>query len=111
MASRRLKLPDELVGGQWQRLSGTRRLSEISAKALEIRRGERARIALYLARQRKFTNEAAYLFRKLGAFWGTNNVDHQGDASATRRRWRAWRTPGAYGAQTNFYNDIRNSSR
>jgi formate dehydrogenase major subunit len=25
----------------------------------------------------KFTNEGAYLFYKLGAFWGTNNTDHQ----------------------------------
>ena len=33
--------------------------------------------SVYLLGSAKFTNEAAYLFRKFAAFWGTNNVDHQ----------------------------------
>jgi formate dehydrogenase major subunit len=56
----------------------------------------------------KFTNEASYLFRKLGAYWGTNTVDHQARICHSTTVAGIANTWG-YGAQTNSYNDIRNS--
>ena len=56
----------------------------------------------------KFTNEGAYLFRKLGAFWGTNSVDHQARICHSTTVAGVANTWG-YGAQTNSYNDLRNS--
>ena len=73
---RRLKYPLKLVDGQWQRLSWEQAINEIGDKMLEIREDSGAD-AMYLLGSAKFTNEGAYLFRKFGAFWGTNSVDHQ----------------------------------
>ncbi len=56
----------------------------------------------------KFSNEGAYLFRKFAAFWGTNNVDHQARICHSTTVAGVANTWG-YGAQTNSYNDIRNS--
>src|SRR3546814_11638303 len=33
--------------------------------------------SVYWMGSAKFSNEGTYLFRKLAAFWGTNNQDHQ----------------------------------
>ena len=54
------------------------------------------------------TNEGAYLFRKLGAFWGTNNTDHQARICHSTTVTGVANTWG-YGAMTNSYNDIRNA--
>ena len=56
----------------------------------------------------KFSNEGAYLFRKFAAFWGTNSVDHQARICHSTTVAGVANTWG-YGAQTNSYNDIRNS--
>ena len=56
----------------------------------------------------KFTNEASYLFRKFGAYWGTNTVDHQARICHSTTVAGVANTWG-YGAMTNSYNDIRNS--
>ena len=56
----------------------------------------------------KFSNEGAYLFRKFAAFWGTNNIDHQARICHSTTVAGVANTWG-YGAQTNSYNDIRNS--
>ncbi|MFN7903139.1 MAG: molybdopterin-dependent oxidoreductase, partial [bacterium] len=56
----------------------------------------------------KFSNEGAYLFRKFAAFWGSNNVDHQARICHSTTVAGVANTWG-YGAQTNSYNDIRNS--
>jgi formate dehydrogenase major subunit len=56
----------------------------------------------------KFSNEGSYLFRKLAAFWGTNNVDHQARICHSTTVVGVANTRG-YGAMTNSYNDIRNS--
>ncbi len=50
--------------------------SEIGDKLIDIRKKSGADSVYWLG-SAKFTNEAAYLFRKMAAFWGTNNVDHQ----------------------------------
>jgi formate dehydrogenase major subunit len=54
------------------------------------------------------TDEGAYLFRKLGAYWGTNNTDHQARICHSTTVTGVANTWG-YGAMTNSYNDIRNS--
>ncbi len=54
------------------------------------------------------TNEGSYLFRKFGAFWGTNNTDHQARICHSTTVTGVANTWG-YGAMTNSFNDIRNS--
>jgi anaerobic selenocysteine-containing dehydrogenase len=88
-----VKYPLKLVGGEWRRITWDVALDEISAKLQELRQAS-GPDSVYWLGSAKFTNEAAYLFRKLGAFWGTNNATTR-RASATRPRSRASRTPGA----------------
>ena len=52
--------------------------------------------------------KAAYLNRKLAAFWGTNNSDHQARICHSTTVTGVANTWG-YGAMTNSYNDIRNA--
>jgi len=104
---RRLKYPMKKVGGEWQRISWEQALDEVSAKMLEIRENSGAD-SVYLLGSAKFSNEGAYLFRKFAAFWGTNNVDHQARICHSTTVAGVANTWG-YGAQTNSYNDIRNS--
>src|SRR3546814_16816557 len=66
----------KLVGGKWQRVSWDQAINEIGDQLLRIR-GQAGADSVYWLGSAKFTNEAAYLLRKFGAFWGTNNVDHQ----------------------------------
>src|SRR3546814_2324440 len=54
---------DEAIGG-------------IGDKLMEIREKSGPE-AVYWMGSAKFSNEGTYLFRKLAAFWGTNNQDHQ----------------------------------
>ncbi|RYJ00660.1 MAG: formate dehydrogenase, partial [Acetobacteraceae bacterium] len=104
---RRLKYPMKLVGGQWQRIGWDTAISEISAKLLDLRQKAGPDSVFWLG-SAKFTNEAAYLYRKLGAFWGTNSVDHQARICHSTTVAGVANTWG-YGAQTNSYNDIRNA--
>jgi formate dehydrogenase major subunit len=107
LGGRRMRFPMKLVNGEWQRLSWDQAMGEISAKLLEIRERSGPDSVFWLG-SAKFTNEAAYLFRKLGAFWGTNNVDHQARICHSTTVAGVANTWG-YGAQTNSYNDIRNA--
>jgi formate dehydrogenase major subunit len=104
---RRLKYPLKLEGGEWKRLSWDQALDEIAAKMLDIRQRHTPE-AVYWLGSAKFTNEAAYLFRKMGAYWGTNTVDHQARICHSTTVAGVANTWG-YGAQTNSYNDIRNA--
>jgi formate dehydrogenase major subunit len=104
---RRLKYPLKLVAGQWTRVSWDQAIDEIGAKLLDIRQKSGADSAYWLG-SAKFTNEAAYLLRKMAAFWGTNNVDHQARICHSTTVAGVANTWG-YGAQTNSYNDIRNA--
>ncbi len=104
---RRLKYPMKKVGGEWQRISWDQAIEEIGDKMLEIRENSGAD-SVYLLGSAKFSNEGAYLFRKFAAFWGTNNVDHQARICHSTTVAGVANTWG-YGAQTNSYNDIRNS--
>jgi hypothetical protein len=104
---RRLKYPMKLVNGEWTRVSWDVAINEITAKMGDIRQKSGAD-SVYLLGSAKFSNEGAYLFRKFAAFWGTNSVDHQARICHSTTVAGVANTWG-YGAQTNSYNDIRNS--
>src|SRR5215210_1199686 len=105
--ARRLKYPMKLVGGEWQRISWDQAVNEIGDQLLATREKHGADSVFWLG-SAKFTNEAAYLFRKLGALWGTNSVDHQARICHSTTVAGVANTWG-YGAQTTSYNDLRNS--
>src|SRR6476646_6912673 len=106
-SERRLKYPMKLVNGQWQRISWDTAINEIGDKLSDIREKSGADSVYWLG-SAKFTNEASYLFRKFGAFWVTNSVDHQARICHSTTVAGVANTWG-YGAQTNSYNDIRNA--
>jgi formate dehydrogenase major subunit len=104
---RRLKYPLKLVGGQWTRISWDQAIDEIGDKLTAIRE-KSSPDSVYWLGSAKFTNEGSYLFRKLGAFWGTNNTDHQARICHSTTVTGVANTWG-YGAMTNSFNDIRNA--
>jgi formate dehydrogenase major subunit len=107
LSERRLRYPVKLVNGQWTRISWETAIDEIGDKLLEIRQ-KSGPDSVYWLGSAKFTNEAAYLNRKLAAFWGTNNSDHQARICHSTTVTGVANTWG-YGAMTNSYNDIRNA--
>jgi formate dehydrogenase major subunit len=107
LSDRRLRYPQKLLDGQWKRLSWDQAIDEIGDKLLEIRQ-KAGPDSVYWLGSAKFTNEAAYLNRKLAAFWGTNNSDHQARICHSTTVTGVANTWG-YGAMTNSYNDIRNA--
>ena len=104
---RRLKYPMKLVNAQWTRISWDQAVNEIGDKLTEIR-GQSGADSVYWLGSAKMTNEGAYLFRKLGAFWGTNNTDHQARICHSTTVMGVANTWG-YGAMTNNFTDIRNA--
>jgi formate dehydrogenase major subunit len=106
-SDRKLRYPLKLIDGQWTRVSWDEAIDEIGDKLMEIREAS-GPDSTYWMGSAKFSNEGAYLFRKLAAFWGTNNQDHQArichstTVSGVANTW-------GYGAMTNSFNDIRNS--
>jgi formate dehydrogenase major subunit len=104
---RRLKYPMKMANGQWTRVSWDQAIGEIGDKILEIRTNS-GPDSIYWLGSAKMTNEASYLFRKFGAFWGTNNTDHQARICHSTTVTGVANTWG-YGAMTNSYNDIRNA--
>jgi formate dehydrogenase major subunit len=106
-SDRRLRYPVKLVNGQWTRVSWDQAIDEIGDKLMEVRQ-KSGPDSVYWLGSAKFTNEAAYLNRKLAAFWGTNNSDHQARICHSTTVAGVANTWG-YGAMTNSYNDIRNA--
>jgi formate dehydrogenase major subunit len=104
---RRLRYPMKMVAGQWQRISWDTAIDEIGNKLMAIREKSGPESVYWLG-SAKFTNEASYLNRKLAAFWGTNNSDHQARICHSTTVAGVANTWG-YGAMTNSYNDIRNA--
>jgi len=104
---RRLKYPMKKVNGQWTRISWDQAISEIGDKLMAIRE-KSGPDSVYWLGSARFNNESAYLYRKLAAFWGTNNVDHQARICHSTTVTGVANTWG-YGAMTNSYNDIRNA--
>ncbi|MGG5819560.1 formate dehydrogenase subunit alpha [Falsiroseomonas sp. HW251] len=107
LGGRRLRYPMKLVDGEWRRLSWDQAMGEIADKLKDIRERSTPESVFWLG-SAKFTNEAAYLFRKFAAYWGTNNCDHQARICHSTTVAGVANTWG-YGAQTNSYNDIRNA--
>jgi len=106
-SDRKLKYPLKLVNGQWTRVSWDTAIDEIGNKLMDIR-GKSGADSVYWLGSAKMTNEGSYWFRKLGAFWGTNNTDHQARICHSTTVTGVANTWG-YGAMTNSYNDIRNA--
>ena len=106
-SDRRLRYPMKLVNGEWTRIGWEQAINEIGDKLTEIR-AKSGSDAVYWLGSAKFSNEGAYLNRKLAAFWGSNNVDHQARICHSTTVAGVANTWG-YGAMTNSYNDIRNS--
>jgi formate dehydrogenase major subunit len=104
---RRLRYPMKLMNGKWNRISWIQAIDEIGDKLMEVRQKSGPESVYWLG-SAKFTNEAAYLNRKLAAFWGTNNSDHQARICHSTTVAGVANTWG-YGAMTNSYNDIRNA--
>jgi formate dehydrogenase major subunit len=104
---RRLKYPTKLVDGKWKKVSWEQAIDEIGDKMLEIRE-QSGPDSVYLLGSAKHSNEQAYLFRKMAAMWGTNNVDHQARICHSTTVAGVANTWG-YGAMTNSMNDIHNS--
>ncbi|MBU2534114.1 MAG: molybdopterin-dependent oxidoreductase, partial [Alphaproteobacteria bacterium] len=107
IGDRRLKYPTKLEGGKWKRISWQQAIDEIGDQMLAIRERD-GPDSVYWLGSAKFSNEAAYLFRKFAAFWGTNNVDHQARICHSTTVAGVANTFG-YGAMTNSFNDIHNS--
>jgi formate dehydrogenase major subunit len=104
---RRLKYPMKLTNGKWTRVSWDVAINEIGDQLTAIRQ-KSGGDAVYWLGSAKMTNEGSYLFRKLGAFWGTNNTDHQARICHSTTVTGVANTWG-YGAMTNSYTDIRNA--
>src|SRR5256884_357287 len=100
-----MRRPMKLVNGAWTRMSWDQAIGEIGDKLLDIR-AKSGPESVYWLGSAKFTNEAAYLNRKLAAFWGTNNSDHQARICHSTTVAGVANTWG-YGAMTNSYNEIR----
>ena len=106
---RRLKYPMKKEGGEWKRISWEEAINEIGDGMTSIRE-ESGPDSVYWLGSAKYNNEQAYLFRKFAAYWGTNNVDHQARICHSTTVAGVANTWG-YGAMTNSYNDIHNSTR
>src|SRR3569623_478195 len=106
-SERRLRYPMKLVNGQWTRVSWDTAIDEIGDKLMQIREKSGAESVYWLG-SAKMTNEGSYLFRKLGAYWGTNNTDHQARICHSTTVTGVANTWG-YGAMTNSINDMRNA--
>lgn len=107
IGERRLKYPMKLVNGKWKKVSWETAIDEVGDKMLEIRQ-KSGPDSVYWLGSAKFNNEQSYLFRKLAAIWGSNNVDHQARICHSTTVAGVANTWG-YGAMTNSYNDIHNS--
>jgi formate dehydrogenase major subunit len=107
LGDRRLKYPMKLLNGSWVRMSWDTAINEIGDRLAAIREKSGPDSVFWLG-SAKFSNEEAYLFRKLAAFWGTNNVDHAARICHSTTVAGLANTWG-YGAMTNSFNDIRNS--
>ncbi|MDQ2050641.1 molybdopterin-dependent oxidoreductase [Natronolimnohabitans sp. A-GB9] len=105
-SEQRLKRPLKLVDGEWEAMDWDEILDEIAGRLDDIRE-ETGPHATFWAGSAKHSNEAAYLIRKLAAFYGTNNIDHQARICHSTTVEGIANTWGV-GAMTNNSNDMRN---
>ena len=103
----RLKSPMEKVGGKWVKISWEAALDKIANKVKQVQSTYGPDSVFWMG-SAKMTNEECYLFRKLAAFNGTNNVDHQARICHSTTVFGMTNT-WSFGAMTNSWNDMRNS--
>ncbi|MFB6196001.1 MAG: molybdopterin-dependent oxidoreductase, partial [Haloplanus sp.] len=104
-SDRRLKHPIIKQGGEWQKITWNDAYERITS---EIKRvwEEHSRESVMLLGSAHHANEEAYASRKLAAFMGTNNIDHQARICHSTTVAGLANTWG-YGAMTNTINDYR----
>jgi formate dehydrogenase major subunit len=107
MGERRMKFPMKKQDGEWKRITWETGMDEVAAKLLDIREKHGPDAVMWMG-SAKVSTEMAYLQRKLAAFWGTNNIDHQARICHSTTVAGVANTWG-YGAMTNSMNDIRHS--
>lgn len=74
-SSTRLKYPMVKEKGKWKRISYDEAFDRIAKKLNDLREINPEQ-TMFIG-SAKVSNEQAYYIRKFGAFYGTNNVDHQ----------------------------------
>ncbi|MFW5921813.1 MAG: molybdopterin-dependent oxidoreductase [Halodesulfurarchaeum sp.] len=102
---RRLKEPLKKENGEWVAVSWEEAMSEIADELLRIRTDYGPDSTMWMG-SAKVSNEEAYLFRKLAAFYGTNNVDHQARICHSTTVAGLANTWG-FGAMTQSVNDVQ----
>ncbi|MFC4541582.1 molybdopterin-dependent oxidoreductase [Halosolutus amylolyticus] len=103
---KRLKHPMRKEDGEWQKVSWNEAYREI-ADTWQETIDEYSRESVMLLGSAHHANEEAYAIRKLAAFMGTNNVDHQARICHSPTVTGLANTWG-FGAMTNTINDYRN---
>jgi formate dehydrogenase major subunit len=103
---KRLKHPMHRVDGEWEKISWGEAYDIVQETYEEVIE-EHSPESIMLMGSAHHANEEAYAFRKLGAFIGTNNVDHQARICHSPTVAGLANTWG-YGAMTNTINDYRN---
>ncbi|MDJ0948534.1 MAG: molybdopterin-dependent oxidoreductase [Alphaproteobacteria bacterium] len=107
LSDRRLKRPLKLLDGKWTGVTWEQGVTEVANRLLGIRQ-RFGPDSVYWLGSANLTNEQAYLLGKLAAFWGTNNVDHEGrllHAAADLGLAQSW----GFGAATNSLNDLHHA--
>lgn len=105
-SDRRLKRPMRRVDGEWEAISWDQAYDVIEEKYREVVE-EYTPESIMLLGSAHHANEEAYAFRKMSAFMGTNNCDHQARICHSPTVAGLANTWG-YGAMTNTINDYRN---
>jgi formate dehydrogenase major subunit len=103
---KRLKHPMRLEGGEWKKISWSEAWDEIGSEFKRFRKEYGPDSVMWLG-SAHHSNEESYAFRKLAAFYGTTNVDHQARICHSTTVTGLSNTWG-YGAMTNTMNDYRN---
>ncbi|WP_339103168.1 molybdopterin-dependent oxidoreductase [Haloterrigena salinisoli] len=103
---KRLKHPMRKEDGEWRRVTWDEAYQEI-VETWEQTVEEYSRESVMMLGSAHHSNEAAYAIRKLAAFMGTNNVDHQARICHSPTVTGLANTWG-FGAMTNTINDYRN---
>jgi formate dehydrogenase major subunit len=105
-SEKRLKHPMKLENGEWKKVSWDDAMSKVTGELDRVRKEHGPDGTMWLG-SAHHCNEEAYAFRKLAAFYGTTNVDHQARICHSTTVAGLANTWG-YGAMTNTINDYRN---
>lgn len=103
---KRLKHPLIKEGGEWRKASWNEAMGKVVSEFKRIRK-QFSPESIYWLGSAHHSNEEAYALRKLLAFMGTNNIDHQARICHSPTVAGLANTWG-YGAMTNTINDYRN---